>query len=75
MADDLLSTLLLSFTGPDAIRTGDEHRDVGETGRPAKRRARWSKTARQMVGPGEGWLSCRTKRRGADGGARGDSST
>lgn len=60
LADDLLSTLTLSFTGPMVVA-------------PAMNTEMWEKPAVQrnfeqlksdglhMVGPGEGWLSCRQK--------------
>ncbi len=60
IADDLLSTLLLSFTGPVVMA-------------PAMNSEMWDKPAVQrnlrqlkedglhMVGPQEGWLSCRQK--------------
>ena len=60
LADDLLSTLLLSFTGPTLFA-------------PAMNTEMWVKPSvqrnvatlvadgAQMIGPGEGWLSCRTK--------------
>ncbi|MEN1681686.1 MAG: flavoprotein [Planctomycetota bacterium] len=60
LADDLLSTLLLSFTGPVLFA-------------PAMNTEMWEKPAVQrnveslkadgaaMVGPDEGWLSCRTR--------------
>ncbi|NOY30505.1 MAG: phosphopantothenoylcysteine decarboxylase [Planctomycetes bacterium] len=60
MADDLLSTLLLSFTGPVVMA-------------PAMNSEMWEKPAVQrnlsqlredgvhLVGPAEGWLSCRQK--------------
>jgi len=60
VADDLLSTLLLSFTGPILLA-------------PAMNKEMWSKAAvernvaqlRQdgfhIVGPGEGWQSCRER--------------
>ncbi len=60
LADDLLSTLLLSFTGPTLLA-------------PAMNTEMWEKPALQrnvetltsdgavMIGPGEGWLSCRTR--------------
>ncbi|MEM6798125.1 MAG: flavoprotein [Planctomycetota bacterium] len=60
LADDLLSTLLLSFTGPTLFA-------------PAMNTEMWEKPAVQrnvatlvedgatMIGPGEGWLSCRTR--------------
>lgn len=63
MADDLLSTLLLSFTGPTVLA-------------PAMNNEMWEKAAVQrnvkqlqddgfhMVGPNEGWLSCRVKGKG-----------
>lgn len=63
MADDLLSTLLLSFTGPTVLA-------------PAMNNEMWEKNAVQrnvkqlhddgfhLVGPGEGWLSCRVKGKG-----------
>lgn len=60
LADDLLSTLLLSFTGPTLFA-------------PAMNNEMWEKPAVQrnvatlnedgatMIGPGEGWLSCRVQ--------------
>lgn len=60
LADDLLSTLMLSFTGPVLMA-------------PAMNSEMWGKPAVQrnvkqlhtdgvtMIGPGEGWLSCRVK--------------
>lgn len=60
MADDLLSTLLLSFTGPVVLA-------------PAMNREMWTKPAVQrnvaqlredgyhFVGPAEGWQSCRER--------------
>ena len=60
MADDLLSTLLLSFTGPVLLA-------------PAMNNEMWEKPSVQrnvrqlgedglhFVGPQEGWLSCRTR--------------
>lgn len=63
LADDLLGTLLLSFTGPTVIA-------------PAMNNEMWEKPAVQrnvaqlvedgyhMVGPNEGWLSCRATGKG-----------
>jgi len=63
LADDLLSTLLLSYTGPTLFA-------------PAMNTEMWEKPALQrnietlrgdgatFIGPGEGWLSCRTKGKG-----------
>lgn len=60
LADDLLSTLVLSFTGPLLLA-------------PAMNTEMWNKPAVQrnvqrlrddgatIIDPGEGWLSCRTK--------------
>jgi len=60
MADDLLSTLLLSFTGPVILA-------------PAMNKEMWAKVAVQrnveqlrhdgfhIAGPGEGWQSCRER--------------
>jgi phosphopantothenoylcysteine decarboxylase/phosphopantothenate--cysteine ligase len=60
VADDLLSTLLLSFTGPVLLA-------------PAMNKEMWSKSAVQrnvaqlrddgfeLVGPGDGWESCRER--------------
>jgi phosphopantothenoylcysteine decarboxylase len=60
LADDLLSTLLLSFTGPVLIA-------------PAMNKEMWSKPAVErnvaqlredgfeLVGPGDGWQSCRER--------------
>jgi phosphopantothenoylcysteine decarboxylase len=60
LADDLLSTLVLSFTGPVLIA-------------PAMNKEMWSKAAVQrnvaqlrddgfhFVGPGDGWQSCRER--------------
>lgn len=60
LADDLLSTLLLSFTGPTlfAPATNTEMWDKPSVQRNVQ-------TLRgdgaQMIGPEEGWLSCRTR--------------
>jgi phosphopantothenoylcysteine decarboxylase/phosphopantothenate--cysteine ligase len=63
LAEDLLSTLLLSFTGPVALA-------------PAMNTEMWEKPAvqrnveqlradgRHIINPAEGWLSCRTKGQG-----------
>jgi phosphopantothenoylcysteine decarboxylase/phosphopantothenate--cysteine ligase len=63
LADDLLSTLLLSFTGPTVLA-------------PAMNNEMWEKLAVQrnvqqlqedsfhLVGPNEGWLSCRVTGKG-----------
>lgn len=63
LADDLLSTLLLSFTGPTILA-------------PAMNNEMWEKPAVQrnvkqlaadgfyLVGPNEGWLSCRVTGKG-----------
>lgn len=63
LADDLLSTLTLCFTGPIWMA-------------PAMNCEMWEKAAVQrnieslqndgvqMIGPGEGWLSCRVKGKG-----------
>jgi phosphopantothenoylcysteine decarboxylase/phosphopantothenate--cysteine ligase len=63
LADDLLSTLLLSFTGPTVLA-------------PAMNNEMWAKPAVQrnvkqlvddgfhLVGPNEGWLSCRVAGKG-----------
>ncbi len=63
LADDLLSTLLLSFTGPTVLA-------------PAMNNEMWDKAAVQrnvaqlqddgfhIVGPNEGWLSCRVTGKG-----------
>ena len=63
LADDLLSTLILSFTGPTIFA-------------PAMNNEMWEKDAVQrnvkqlrddgfhLVGPNEGWLSCRVKGKG-----------
>jgi phosphopantothenoylcysteine decarboxylase len=62
-ADDLLSTLLLSFTGPTILA-------------PAMNNEMWEKPVVQrnvkqleqdgfhLIGPNEGWLSCRVKGQG-----------
>lgn len=63
LADDLLSTMLLSFTGPVIVA-------------PAMNKEMWSKAAVErnlaqlrddgyhIVEPGEGWLSCRESGKG-----------
>ena len=63
LADDLVSTLLLSFTGPTVLA-------------PAMNTEMWEKPSVQrnvkqlvtdgyhLVGPNEGWLSCRVKGKG-----------
>ena len=60
LADDILSTLVLSFTGPIVVA-------------PAMNNQMWSKPAVQrnvsqlrndgfhLVGPGDGWQSCRER--------------
>jgi phosphopantothenoylcysteine decarboxylase/phosphopantothenate--cysteine ligase len=58
MADDLLSTLLLSFSGP-VLMAPAMNCDMWD--KPAVQRnvAQLRKDGVQFVGPEKGWLSCR----------------
>jgi len=58
IADDLLSTLYLSFAGPAILAPAMNH-DMWE--KPAVQRnvAQLRKDGAVLVGPDEGWLSCR----------------
>ncbi|MEM1305245.1 MAG: flavoprotein, partial [Planctomycetota bacterium] len=60
LADDLLSTLLLSFTGPTLFAPA-MNTEMWE--KPAVQRnvAQLAEDGATIVGPGEGWLSCRQK--------------
>ena len=60
LADDLLSTLLLSFTGPVVIAPA-MNTEMWE--KPAVRRnlEQLKSDGLHIVGPAEGWLSCRQK--------------
>lgn len=60
LADDLLSTLLLSFTGP-ALFAPAMNTEMWE--KPAVQRnvAQLRQDGGTIIGPGEGWLSCRQK--------------
>ncbi|MGI9428642.1 MAG: flavoprotein [Bythopirellula sp.] len=63
LADDLLSTLLLSFTGPVVLAPA-MNTEMWE--KPAVQRnvAQVRADGRHLVDPTEGWLSCRTKGQG-----------
>lgn len=60
LADDLLSTLLLSFTGPLLLAPA-MNTEMWE--KPAVQRnvAQLAEDGATIIGPGEGWLSCRTR--------------
>ncbi len=60
LADDLLSTLYLTFKGPVLMAPAMNERMWRQ---PSVQRnvAQLKADGVQMVGPGEGWLSCRTK--------------
>jgi phosphopantothenoylcysteine decarboxylase len=60
LADDLLSTLLLSFTGPVLLAPA---MNSDMWAKPAVQRnlAQLRSDGLQIVDPGEGWLSCRQK--------------
>ena len=60
MADDLLSTLLLSFTGPVLLAPAMNN-EMWE--KPAVQRnvAQLRKDGFHFIDPEEGWLSCRTR--------------
>ncbi len=63
LADDLLSTLLLSFTGPTILAPAMNN-EMWE--KPAVQRnvARLEEDGFHLVGPNEGWLSCRVTGKG-----------
>ena len=63
LADDLLSTLLLSFTGPIVLAPA---MNSEMWNKPAVQRnlAQLQKDGFHFVGPNEGWLSCRVTGRG-----------
>jgi phosphopantothenoylcysteine decarboxylase/phosphopantothenate--cysteine ligase len=63
LADDLLSTLLLSFTGPTVLAPA-MNTEMWE--KPAVQRniAQLEKDGCHLVGPNEGWLSCRVTGKG-----------
>ncbi len=59
VADDLVSTLYLSFVGTGAGGPGHEPRHVGQTGRATQRPAAARAMGSPSSLPDEGWLSCR----------------
>ena len=61
LADDLLSTLLLSFTGPVLFAPAMNTEMWEKPVRAAERAKRSRSDGATMIGPGEGWLSCRTR--------------
>ena len=58
LADDLLSTLLLSFTGP-VVFAPAMNADMWQQPAVQRNVAQLEKDGRQFVGPAEGWQSCR----------------
>ncbi len=60
IADDLLSTLLLSFEGPVLLAPA---MNTQMWNQPSVQRnvAQLEQDGRQMIGPGAGWLSCRDR--------------
>ncbi|MEM8866113.1 MAG: flavoprotein [Planctomycetota bacterium] len=60
LADDLLSTLLLSFTGPTYLAPA-MNTEMWEKPSVQRNVATLAEDGALMIGPGEGWLSCRTK--------------
>lgn len=60
LADDLLSTLLLSFTGPILLAPA-MNCEMWEKPAVGRNVARLREDGYQMVGPEEGWLSCRKR--------------
>jgi phosphopantothenoylcysteine decarboxylase len=60
LADDLLSTLLLSFTGPVLIAPA-MNADMWDKPVVQRNLAQLRADGLQIVDPGEGWLSCRQK--------------
>ncbi|MEM8864572.1 MAG: flavoprotein, partial [Planctomycetota bacterium] len=60
LADDLLSTLLLSFTGPTYFAPA-MNTEMWEKPSVQRNVATLSEDGAVMIGPGEGWLSCRTQ--------------
>lgn len=63
LADDLLSTLLLCFTGP-VIMAPAMNSEMWAQPSVARNVQRLEKDGVQMVGPGDGWLSCRISGKG-----------
>jgi phosphopantothenoylcysteine decarboxylase len=63
LADDLLSTLLLSFTGPTVLAPA---MNTEMWDKPVVQRnvAQLEKDGCHLVGPNEGWLSCRVTGKG-----------
>ena len=60
VADDLLSTLLLSFTGPVLVAPA-MNVEMWESPAVQRNLAQLTKDGVHLVGPQEGWLSCRDK--------------
>ncbi len=71
IADDLLSTLFLSFSGPELLAPA---MNCEMWSKPAVRRnlAQLREDGVHIVDPGDGWLSCRETRQRPHGRARGD---
>lgn len=63
IADDLLSTLLLSFTGP-VLMAPAMNCEMWDKPAVARNVAQLEADGVQFVGPAEGWLSCRQTGRG-----------
>ena len=60
LADDLLSTLCLCFTGP-ILMAPAMNCEMWEKASVQRNIKTLTDDGIQMVGPGEGWLSCRVK--------------
>lgn len=60
LADDLLSTFYLCFTGP-VIMAPAMNCEMWEKGAVQRNVTRLREDGVQIVGPGEGWLSCRQR--------------
>ncbi len=60
IADDLLTTLYLSFTGP-VVMAPAMNCEMWEKPSVQRNVARLVEDGVHIVGPGEGWLSCRTQ--------------
>ncbi len=60
IADDLLTTLYLSFTGP-VLMAPAMNCEMWQKPSVQRNVARLTEDGVHFVGPGEGWLSCRTR--------------
>lgn len=63
LADDLLSTLLLSFTGPTILAPAMNN-EMWEKPSVQRNVAQLEQDGFHFVGPNEGWLSCRVTGKG-----------